>query len=81
MKIAEEGGIKVIVAAMHGHTANAVVQEYACGALYNIGWSNKGLQQQIKSEGAEEVVQRAMRSSNATANTKKFGQHLLNNLK
>ena len=36
MKIAEEGGIKVIVATMQGHAENAVVQEKTCGALWNL---------------------------------------------
>ena len=46
----------------------------------SIGWAITGLQARIKREGGKKVVQRAMAASNATADTKKWGQALLDKL-
>jgi len=52
----------------------------ACAALLNIGTSNRDRQQRIKRAGAAEQVGRAMAASNATDDTKKWGQMLLDRL-
>ena len=53
IKIAEEGGIKVVMDAMRNHIGLAGVQEYGCWALMNIRWSRKDLHKKIKNEGAQ----------------------------
>ena len=65
---------------MKDHPTIAVVQQQACWALLNIGWSNRDLQQRIKSAGAEQEVRKAMSASNATAKAKEKGQQLLDRL-
>ena len=80
VKIAKLGGIELILKVMKDHPTIAGVQEYACYALLHIGWSNRDLQQRIKKEGAEQEVRKAMSASNATADTKKWGQQLLDRL-
>ena len=49
-------------------------------ALGNIGWSDKALQKSIKDAGAEEMLRAAVARSNATKDTKKWGQKLLDKL-
>ena len=51
VKVAEEGGIRVIVEAMDQHGSNAGVQESGCWALLNVGWIRSDLQRQIREEG------------------------------
>jgi hypothetical protein len=77
--IAAQGGIAAVVAAMRAHTGHAGVQEYGCRALNNLA-ANADNKSTIKREGSQEVVQRAMAASNATENTKKWGQALLDKL-
>ena len=80
--IAEQGGIAVLIAAMRAHTGHrgADVQEHCTRALLNIGLSQWDLLGRIKREGGREVVKRAMAASNASADTKKWGQKLLDRL-
>ena len=80
IKIAKEGGIKVVMDAMVNHISHAGVQEQGCWALLNIGWSQKDLQKKIKNEGAQTLVEKAMKASNASAITKEKGQQLLDRL-
>ena len=80
VKIAEEGGIKAVLEAMSAHTSNANVQHQGCGALLNIGSSMRENQKLIKDAGGEGAVKRAMEASNATSDTKKNGQALLDRL-
>ena len=55
------------------------MQEKACGALCNIS-HNPENQGKISKLGAEDPVRRAMAAANATENTKKWGQNLLDRL-
>jgi len=80
VNIAALGGIEALLKAMEEHPAHAGVQEQACAALLNIGTSNRDRQQRIKRAGAAEQVGRAMAASNATDDTKKWGQMLLDRL-
>jgi hypothetical protein len=80
VNIAALGGIDDLLKAMEEHPAHAGVQEQACAALLNIGTSNRDRQQRIKRAGAAEQVGRAMAASNATDDTKKWGQMLLDRL-
>ena len=59
---------------------SAAVMEQACMALGNIGWSDKALQKRIKDAGAEPVVRAALAAPDATHETKKWGQRLLDKL-
>ena len=79
-KIAALGGIDALLKAMEEHPAHAGMQEEACAALLNMGTSNRDMQQRIKRAGAAEQVGRAMAASNATDDTKKWGQMLLDRL-
>ena len=80
VQIAALGGIETLLKAMEEHPAHSVVQEEACAALLNLGTSNRDMQQRIKRAGAAEQVGRAMAASNATDDTKKWGQILLDRL-
>jgi len=77
VKIGAGGGVEAIVQAMGGHPGSGELQRYCCGALGTLGQSNRDIQQRIKRAGAEEAVQRAMASPDATAKTKEHGQKLL----
>ena len=78
--IATEGGIPLILAALDNHAKHAGVVEEACWALNNVGSSDKTVQKSIKDAGAEKMVRTAVGWSDATANTKKYGQQLLDKL-
>ena len=78
--IAKEGGIPLILAALDNHAKHAGVVEQACWALYNIGWSDKTVQKSIKDAGASKLVRAAVARLDATADTKKYGQMLLDKL-
>lgn len=78
--LAAAGGIEALTAVLHEHAANAEVKQYACGALYNIGWSDRALQKRIREAGAEPVVRAAVNAPDATADTRKQGQRLLDKL-
>ena len=80
VKVAALGGIQALLKAMDEHPESVDVQEQACAALLNIGTSNGDRQQRIKRAGAAEQVGRAMAASNATDDTKKWGQMLLDRL-
>ena len=77
--IAKAGGIPLILAALDNHAEHADVAQWACSALCNIGWSDKALQK-IKDAGAVKLVRAAVGRSDATADTKKWGQQLLTRL-
>ena len=66
---------------MGRHADNAKVQEYACGALYNLAANHPENQQRIKRAGAGEAVKRAISAPGAMADTKELGQLLLDSLK
>ena len=78
--IAKEGGIRLILAALDKHAEHAGVVEQACGALCSTGNSDKALQKSIKDAGAEQLVRAAVGRSNASSNTRKWGQRLLDKL-
>jgi hypothetical protein len=77
--------VEAIVQAMGRHCGSEGVQNAGCAALWDLGRSNsdmqqrinRDMQQRIKRAGAEEAVQRAMASPDATAKTKEHGQKLL----
>ena len=62
---------------MDRHRESAGVQEEGCGALRILASCSRDIQRRVKQTGAEETVRRAMASSGAKANTKKWGQELL----
>jgi hypothetical protein len=80
VEIAKQGGIAAIIKGMFANQDHVGVQAQGCAALTVIGWSQRDLQERIKGEGAVEVVKRAMALSNFPAQTKKMGQHLLDQL-
>ena len=45
---------------MDTHTSDVAVQKWACGALCNIGWSDRELQEAIVAAGGAEKVQRVI---------------------
>ena len=65
---------------MQGHSTNVKLQEEACAALYNLTL-NADNQVRAKSAGAEDAVKRAMALQDATADTKEWGQKVLDRLK
>ena len=65
IKIADHGGIDVILEAMRTHN-HARVQVSGCDALFNIGYSRRDLQKKIKNAGVESVVKSAMSASSVT---------------
>ena len=73
------GGIEALVTAMQGHAADPGVQEEACWALFNLSLVAEN-KVKISKLGASEPVRRAMAAANATENTKKWGQMLLDKL-
>ena len=79
-RIAAAGGIEAAVGAMSVHRGVADVQEVGCRVLCNLGTgpgASRDLQQCIKRANAEEAVRRAMASDDASADTRKAGQQLL----
>jgi len=80
VRIAAEGGVGAIVSAMQHHPTHAKIQETACGALFNLTHNNDN-KAKAKSAGAEDAVKRAMALQDATADTKKWGQIVLDRLK
>ncbi len=74
-------GIEAVVTAMRRHAENAKVQERACGALRNLAANHPENQQRIKRAGAGEAVRRAISAPGAMADTKRWGQLLLDALK
>jgi hypothetical protein len=80
-KIGAGGGVEAIVQAMGGHRGSVLVQIQGCMALWILGRSNRDILQRIKSAGAEEAVQRAIASPDASESTKKQGQELLSLLR
>ena len=79
-----QGGIETLVTAMGRHAESPGVQEQAAkalGNLCNLADRFSDLQQRIKQAGAGEAVRRAMAAPGATANTKTWGQKVLDALK
>ena len=61
-----------------GHAGSRQQQQNsACAALSNVGFSPRDLQRQIKDAGGEEVVRAAVSAANATSETKRLGNQLL----
>ena len=76
-------GIEAVVRVLGEHQANAAVMEPACLALCNIGIGpglDQALQKRIKDAGAEPLVRAAVAAPDATDDTKKWGQKLLDKL-
>ncbi len=67
------------MAAMGRHAESPGVQEKAARALCNLA-DRSDLQQRIKRAGAGEAVRRAMAAPGATADTKTWGQKVLDAL-
>jgi hypothetical protein len=61
---------------MAAHTASALLQQRACGALYSLA-THASLRQRIKTAGGAQHVQHAISASKATKDTKKWGKVLL----
>ena len=80
VKVAAEGGVGAIVSAMQHHPTHAKIQHAACAALYNLTL-NSDNKAKAKSAGAEDAVKRAMALQDATAETKEWGQRVLDRLK
>jgi hypothetical protein len=79
-----QGGIEALVTAMGRHAESPDVQEQAAGALgnlCNLADRFSDLQQRIKRAGAGEAVRCAMAAPGATADTKTWGQKVLDALK
>ena len=70
-----------MVTAMGRHAENAKVQEEACMALWNLAADHPENQQRIKWAGAGEAVKLAISAPGAMADTKRWGQLLLDTLK
>ena len=68
------------MAALSRHADHAGVVGAGCGALGNIGWTDKALQKSIKDAGAEEVLRAAVARAHATEDTIESGQELLDKL-
>ena len=81
VRIAAEGGVGAVVSALQNHPADAKVQEAGCHALLNLTVNNADNKAKAKSAGAEDAVKRAMALQDATAETKEYGQAVLDNLK
>ncbi len=81
VRIAAEGGVGAIVKALQNHPADAKVQEAGCAALHNLTTNNSDNKAKAKSAGAEDAVKRAMALQDATAETKQWGQIVLERLK
>ena len=79
IKIADNGGIEAVVAAMEAHKTRVLVQQHAC-LLRNLATQGSP-RQRIKTAGGVECVKHAVNASNATANTKSWGNNLLDKLK
>jgi dihydroorotate dehydrogenase len=74
--ISAAGGIEALATAMETHQARALLQEYACAALYHLA-CNARLRERIKAAGGVELAKRAVSASDATALTKDWGKRLL----
>ena len=68
------------VAAMEAHKASVLVQEYACAGLWSLA-AEGILRQRIKTTGGVDCVKDTVNSSNVTADTKSWGNDLLDKLK
>ena len=79
VKIPNLGGIEALLKAMQDHPAHPEVQQAVCGALFNLSLVAEN-KVKISNLGVEEEIRRAMAAANATENTKKWGQNLLNRL-
>jgi hypothetical protein len=80
VKIAEAGGIEAVVQAMETHNTRVLVQKRSCLALSNLA-AQGSLRQRIKAAGGVELVKHAVNASNATADSKSWGNNLLDKLK
>jgi hypothetical protein len=80
LPIARLGSIEAILKAMKELLHRRGVQEQACGALDNLAFNNAENKMKISKLGAKDQVRRAMAAANATENTKKYGQRLLDKL-
>jgi len=79
LPIARLGSIEAILKAMKELLHRRGVQEQACGALFNLSFNAQN-KVKLASLGGEEQVRRAMAAENATEDTKKYGQMLLDRL-
>ena len=59
---------------------DAGLQEWAVSALFNLSFAGPAAQERLKALGVETPVRAAMERPDATADTKKWGQKLLNKL-
>jgi hypothetical protein len=82
VKIAVAGGLEAVVSAIKAHQTRVFVQQYACLALLSLA-AKDSLRQRIKTAGAGgvECVKHAVNASNATTDTKRWGNDLLDKLK
>ena len=77
--VASEGGVEAILVAMTAHQHHLGLQEMGCGALDNVAWSDPALQARVRDAGAVDVVEAAIADHflGATANCKRYAEHLL----
>ena len=77
--VASEGGVEAILAAMMAHQNHLGLQEMGCGALDNVAWSDPALQARVRDAGAVDIVEAAIADHflGATANCKRYAEHLL----
>jgi|AntRauMFilla1563_2_1112583.scaffolds.fasta_scaffold38791_2 hypothetical protein len=67
--------------AIKKHVKHAILQQYSCGALRVLRWSDLMLQKCIKDKDGADVMGAAVNASGATAVCKYLGQNLLKRLK
>ena len=79
IKIADNGGIEAVVAAMEAHKTRVLVQQHAC-LLRNLATQGSP-RQRIKTAGGVECVKRAVNASITPADTKRWPSELLDKLK
>jgi len=74
------GGMSRLMEMMERHPDASSLQESVCMALFNLTFAGPAAQARLKALGVEERVRTAMTAANATVDTKKWGQKLLDKL-
>ena len=74
------GGMSRLMEMMDRHPDVSGLQESVCMALFNLTFAGPAAQARLKALGVEERVRTAMAAANATVDTKKWGQKLLDKL-
>ena len=77
VKIAEAGGITIILSAMKKISSNADVQHYGCAALHSLAWNNANNKERIAYACGEATIESAMRNHSSNACVQKSGHAAL----